>query len=590
MSQTLYRKYRPQTWFDIAGQAHIKDTLAFEVASGQLAHAYLLAGPRGVGKTTTARIFAKAVNCTNRKKDSGEPCNKCESCLAVTEGGSLDIIEIDAASHTGVDSVRENIVENSRFAPSRLKNKVFIIDEVHMLSTSAFNALLKTLEEPPPNVMFMLATTELHKIPATVISRCQRFDFRKISVMDVVERLKMIAASEKIKVDDSVLAEIARLSEGCLRDAESLFGKLLAVTDGKKITDKEVASVLPRSDWEAAANFVDSLVAGETATALTIIGECLDSGADVEQFAGEVTELLRKAMLVKLSGSTDAFKIDLDESRLERIAGWAKSADLAFLVRALETMLVKRRELKGSHPVQLPLELAAVLICEQPSMNTPPPKPVTAGEVTKKNVILSEASGPRDSKNDEDSPPPPTSPPTSSSSTTNNHSEPEENKEAAQQAASADSNVVIASAAPQSRDSKQTAQPEDPVTTIEEVKKVWQDLVSKVSGVSQSLVMLLNSVKPTEVVGRKVRIGASFAFYKDKINDDKTRAALEEALSNVLGKQVLVEGVTLEKSEQMVHNDVAERLVPEQEVADLTPEQADRVAKIAANFGGEVLS
>ncbi|MFH1046879.1 MAG: DNA polymerase III subunit gamma/tau [Patescibacteria group bacterium] len=590
MSSTLYRKYRPQTWSDIAGQAHVKDTLAFEVASGQLAHAYLLAGPRGVGKTTTARIFAKAVNCLNRQPGSGEPCNECESCRAVTEGGSLDIIEIDAASHTGVDAVRENIVENARFSPARLKNKVFIIDEVHMLSTSAFNALLKTLEEPPPNVLFMLATTELHKIPATVISRCQRFDFRKISVVDVIERLKKIAVSEKVKVDESVLAEIARLSEGGLRDAEGLFGKLLAVTDGKKkITDKDAALVLPRSDWETAAKFVDALVAGETDKALAAVGECLENGADMEQFAGEIIELLRKGMLVKLAGNTTAFKTELDESRLARVAGWAKAADLAFLVRALEIMLAKRRELKGSHPLQLPLELAAVLIIEQPNVSAvgrsiegnamvrsgfAKPQEVAraphqidvqtsvAVNLTQQSVVENHA----DKKTDTSSRQP---------ERREQSAEPQSEKSAQVESTTLSSDV-------------------EPVTNIEELKQIWGNLISKVSEVSPSLTLLLGAVTPVGVCGHKISIGSSFSYYKEKLNEDKTRLVLEEALSGTLGKKVLVEGVTLEKNEQVMHNNVAEvqfaNSPMKSSLTTVSVEPADNIAKLAATFEGQIIT
>jgi len=630
MSSTLYRKYRPQCWSDLAGQDHVKDTLAQQVATEQTAHAYLLAGPRGVGKTTTARIFAKAVNCVDRKKGSGEPCNKCESCLAVTEGGSLDIIEIDAASHTGVDSVRENIVENARFSPARLKNKVFIIDEVHMLSTSAFNALLKTLEEPPPNVVFLLATTELHKIPATVVSRCQRFDLRKIPVAAVIERLKGIAASEKIKVEDGVLADIARLSEGCLRDAEGLLGKLLAVAEGGKVTEDDVLMVLPRSDWESAAKFVDALVAGETAAALMTVGECLDSGADVEQFADEVTELLRKAMLVKLAGSTAVFKSELDESRLERVAGWAKSADLKFLVRALEIMLEKRRELKGSHPVQLPLELAAVLICNQsvaaelvsrgseatlrdasaPSeKRTAPAKKDTAAEIVpaQKDVAAGLAPARAEVKNNDDHPTPSATPnqpeptPEPEKEKTNVAAAVVEDVGEAVNEAAASPVIPVKAACPQEPqgvgdEGIQKSQPEEsepneePVTTIEEVKKVWKDFMTKASEASHSLSLLLGAVTPVEVVGQKVRIGSGFPFYKDKLNDDKTRMVLENALSGVLGRKILIEGVTIEKTESIVHNDVAVTEMSSPEPAPATAEPADGATKIAATFGGEIVS
>ncbi|MBU0624921.1 DNA polymerase III subunit gamma/tau [Patescibacteria group bacterium] len=570
MSATLYRKYRPQSWSDIAGQDHVKNTLAYEVLSGQIAHAYLLAGPRGVGKTTTARIFAKAVNCLERPADSGEPCNQCTNCLAVTEGGSLDIIEMDAASHTGVDAVRENIIENARFAPVHLKYKVFIIDEVHMLSTSAFNALLKTLEEPPPNVLFLLATTELQKLPATVISRCQRFDLRKISVNAVIKRLQSISTLEEVSVSERVLAEIARHSEGCLRDAEGLLGKLLAVADNQQISDELALAILPRSDWESSAKFVDALLAGATATALATIGEALDAGADIEQLTDEATEILRQTMLVKLAGGkTDAFKVDLDESRLVRIAGWAKVAELPFLIRALEVLLEKRRELKASHPAQLPLELAAVIICQ---IGTAGQGDNHSGDMdrrtqeAKDNFLpvqnIKSATVTDDSKLD---------------SVAEKESEPLEvtaNEQSSEPSTEEEENTAAAA-------------------TIEEVRSVWLDCVRKVSKVSQSLSFLLGAVKPVEVIGRKVRLGSGFRFYKDKLNDVRTRTVLEEALSGALGRKIIVEGVSLEKNDAVEHNDVAATEFVTESVRSglqlVTAESITDADKIAATFGGKIV-
>src|SRR3989339_626328 len=222
MSQALYRTYRPQTFADLTGQEHVKRTLQNQLKIGRVAHAYLFTGTRGVGKTTAARLLAKAVNCqgiTEGKDSLPEPCNVCSSCQEITGGSSLDVYEIDAASNTGVDHVREHIIESVRFSPNKAKMKVFIIDEVHMLSTSAFNALLKTLEEPPAHALFILATTEIHKVPATILSRCQRFDFKKISKEAMVTRLASIVKQEKRNVDEDVLLGIAKHSGGSERDA-----------------------------------------------------------------------------------------------------------------------------------------------------------------------------------------------------------------------------------------------------------------------------------------------------------------------------------------------------------------------------------
>jgi len=220
---TLYRDYRPQNFSEVLGQNHIKITLQNEIAAGKLAQAFLFCGPRAVGKTTLARVLAKTVNCQDRPKGDPEPCNHCASCQAITQGKNLDVVEIDAASNTGVDNVRENIINFSRLAPASSNYKVFIIDEVHMLSISAFNALLKIIEEPPRYVIFILCTTEIQKVPATIISRCERFDFKRISVADIVKKLTLIANRENIQIDPEVLEAVARRSGGHLRDAESLL-------------------------------------------------------------------------------------------------------------------------------------------------------------------------------------------------------------------------------------------------------------------------------------------------------------------------------------------------------------------------------
>src|SRR5689334_19726739 len=232
MTQALYRKWRPQLWDEVVSQEHIVQTLKNAVASGRVAHAYLFSGPRGTGKTTAARLLAKAVNCL--AKDAGKrPCNECDHCLAVNENRFMDLIEIDAASNTSVEDVRD-LRDKINFAPSQGAYKVYIIDEVHMLSTAAFNALLKTLEEPPPHAIFVLATTEIHKIPATVLSRCQRHEFRRVPVDEIVANLKKIVRAEKIQADEEALTLIARQSAGGMRDAQSLLDQLSST--GDKIT------------------------------------------------------------------------------------------------------------------------------------------------------------------------------------------------------------------------------------------------------------------------------------------------------------------------------------------------------------------
>ncbi|EKE18522.1 MAG: hypothetical protein ACD_9C00308G0001, partial [uncultured bacterium] len=240
MATALYRKYRPLTFSDVIGQGHIVQTLSNAILNNRVGHAYLFTGPRGTGKTTMARIFARAVNCQNPK--GADPCLECDVCKNITQGMSLDIFEIDAASNTGVDNIRE-LRENVKFPPSQAKFKVYIIDEVHMLSTGAFNALLKTLEEPPAHVIFILATTEIHKVPETIISRCQRYDFTRLSLEHIIEKLSTIAKNENVSIEKNALEMIAIASEGGMRDAESLLSQVMALED-KKITAKEVEEIL----------------------------------------------------------------------------------------------------------------------------------------------------------------------------------------------------------------------------------------------------------------------------------------------------------------------------------------------------------
>ena len=301
MSLAIYRKYRPQKWSDLTGQNHIKVTLQNEIEAEKIAHAYLFTGPRGIGKTTTARLFAKALNCQERKQGQSEPCNKCDSCLELVEGNDLDILEIDAASHTGVDNVRENIIANARFTPVKRKYKVFIIDEVHMLSISAFNALLKILEEPPEYTIFILATTEVHKVPATIISRCQRFDFKKINAEDLIKRLTLICQQEGVKVSKKVLTNIARVSEGCLRDAESLLGQVLSLGE-KEVSEEEASLIIPASNYNLVVELIDYLRYKNAEQSISLINKLVTDGVDLMQFTDELIEFLRKMILSKISG------------------------------------------------------------------------------------------------------------------------------------------------------------------------------------------------------------------------------------------------------------------------------------------------
>ena len=362
---TLYRKYRPQQFHDLVGQDHIAQTLRNEVQHDQLSHAYLFSGPRGVGKTTTARLLAKVVNCLHPKQ--GEPDNTCASCLAITQSKTLDIIEIDAASYTGVDNIRE-VIEHSRFTPSQLKYKVFIIDEVHMLSGAAFNALLKTLEEPPSHVIFIMATTELHKVPETILSRCQRFDFHRLSDADLGTRLRSIAKAEKHAIDDGVLDSIIRIADGSSRDAESILGQLFALSD-KRITQAEADVVLPRSNMAAVADLILAILQNNQAQALATIAKQLNDGVDLETFRVDCIRLLRDCLLYTLVQPSS--RPNLPATLHDPLAKTSAQT----LVRALEAFLNAAQYVSVSPLPQLPLELAVLQSTFTSLVPATPPAP-----------------------------------------------------------------------------------------------------------------------------------------------------------------------------------------------------------------------
>ncbi|HUQ17963.1 MAG TPA: DNA polymerase III subunit gamma/tau, partial [Candidatus Saccharimonadales bacterium] len=294
----LYRRYRPQTFSEIVGQDHVTRTLRNAIAGGQVAHAYLLAGARGIGKTSIARIIAKAVNCPKAK--DGDPCDRCESCVAIRDGRFLDLFEIDAASNRGIDDMRE-LREKVRFAPSMGQYKVYVIDEAHQLTPEAFNSLLKTLEEPPPHAIFVLATTESQKIPATIVSRTQRFDLRRITHAAMVEQLAAIAKAEKVKVEPAALEAISRHAQGSLRDAESIFDQVETFAGGA-VTLADVDALLGSSDWEETAALFDALITNDSAAAIILVRGLVDDGRDLRLFVKRAIDHVRALVLVRAAG------------------------------------------------------------------------------------------------------------------------------------------------------------------------------------------------------------------------------------------------------------------------------------------------
>ncbi len=302
--QALYRKFRPQTFDSVIGQEHIVKTLKNQITGGRVSHAYLFCGTRGTGKTSTAKIFAKAINCLN--PHDGEPCNECELCRAANEGRSVNIIEIDAASNNGVDNIRE-IREDVKYPPAEGEYKVYIIDEVHMLSPGAYNALLKTLEEPPKHVIFILATTDPQKIPPTILSRCQRFDFKRIGAEDIAQTLKEYAAKESIQADDDALHLVARLADGSMRDSLSLLDQCAAFYYGEKLTRDKVLEIVGSVDDSVFFEMTDKIAEGDAGALMNIVNSIISDGRDAGQFASDYLVHLRNLMIT--ASVNDAGKI-----------------------------------------------------------------------------------------------------------------------------------------------------------------------------------------------------------------------------------------------------------------------------------------
>jgi DNA polymerase-3 subunit gamma/tau len=484
-SQALYRKWRSQTFDEIIGQQHVTQTLTNAIKLNRVAHAYLFAGPRGTGKTSTARLLAKAVNCL-AETVSERPCNRCDICTAVNTGRLMDLIEIDAASNTGVDDIRD-LRDKVGFRPAQVKIKFYIIDEVHMLSNSAFNALLKTLEEPPEHVIFVLATTEPEKIPATITSRCQRFDFKRIKLDDIVDRLEVIVKQEGFEAERPALAFIARQAGGSMRDAISLLDQMIAY-GGEQINLELVHTVLGVVASQSVIELVDALIAQNIGAGLDIINRVVGDGVDPRQFAREIVEYLRAVMLVKLGNG--ASMLNLPEETLAAIKKQAAEADAVALVRATFRFNTAQVDIKSGLLAipQLPLELAFVESATPAVASLP-----SAVSVEIASPVATSAHSPAKAK---PSPPLPAA-------------------NVVQQAASSGS------------------------ITVDDIRRCFEQVIQTIEPKSKPMAEALKAARLYRVNGNEITF-ITFDLMKKRFEKPQPRAAIDESFSNVLGQPVSV--------------------------------------------------
>jgi DNA polymerase-3 subunit gamma/tau len=354
----LYREWRPGTFDEVVGQDHVVRILKNQIKTERISHAYLFCGPRGTGKTSTAKIFAKAINCTDPRE--GNPCGHCQVCNVIDSENNMDVIEIDAASHTGVENIRE-IRDKVKYPPSAGRYRVYIIDEVHMLSTSAFNAFLKTLEEPPEHIVFILATTEPHRLPSTILSRCQRHDFRRISLGVIMDRLRTIANSVGVEVDDQALETISRWSEGGMRDSISLLDQCMSFS-GSSVTESDVLAILGTAGREFLFDVVDNIMMGNISALLIQVDNLMEEGRDIAAFLKDLIYHLRNLLITKICDDPTGL-LDVSQSTLEQYRQQSSRMDQSRLIRSIEILSELDADIRWSTKPRIMLEMAMVKIC-----------------------------------------------------------------------------------------------------------------------------------------------------------------------------------------------------------------------------------
>lgn len=530
---TFFRKYRPQTFASLVGQEAIVQTLTNELRYDSCAQAYLLYGPRGTGKTTTARLLAKAMNCQKRQTGTAEPCDTCVSCQEITRGRNVDVIEIDAASQTGVDNVRENIIENAQFKPTVSKYKIFIIDEVHMLSTSAFNALLKTLEEPPSHVVFILATTELHKLPATIVSRCQRFIFKRIPHDLMFERLTKICNEENLNAEPEILERIIAKSDGCLRDAESLLGQVATLAQAGTITTAAVDLVLPASPLSNILLLLEALSAREAAQSLKVIEATIFEGISADYFLTELIELTRTLLSMVISKKDELPQADNSPEQKNRILALARNFTVPDLIRLLDLCLRRRQDAKFSPSPHLPLELIAVEFCcsDSPVLSAPTTSQPKETNLQKHSIPQTQSTAPVSSTVNE------------GKSLFSSHTPPV------------------------------TLQREASPLPLEQLQTLWKTMVEKIGHLSHSLTFILNTATLNSVSGLSLTLRVPYDFHRDKLLETKNKKLIERVIAEISGHAFLLSCETAPATS-----------------TNPAPDTPASLQSLAAAFGGEIVS
>ncbi len=561
MTQALYRKWRPIHFEQIIGQDHVTHTLKNSVTADRVGHAYLFCGPRGTGKTTSARLLAKAVNCL--QEDAGKrPCNECIVCKAVNAGRFLDLIEIDAASNTGVDDIRD-LRDKINFAPNQGRFKVYIIDEVHMLSTAAFNALLKTLEEPPAHAMFVLATTEEHKVPLTIKSRCQQFNFRLLSTIEIKRRLAWLAEQEDLTLEPGVLDMIALHAAGSARDGESLLDQLV-IAPGDSITVERTQMVLGTAANTSVVDLTDAWLDGNGAVGLQIIHSALASGADVRQFCRQMVVHLRQLLLLQAAGADVAFEIPTEQK--EPMLAQANRAPRQGLIDAIKAFQDAALTQTGSWQPQLPLELAFIELLPDESVLVPKMREerVTAVAPTPPPAMVKESVPPPLIKQKDI---PPVKP------------EPEPQKDIGQVTTSTGSVPASTGSVPASTDPVPASTDPVPALTgsvptpmpaatqsisLKSIQQQWPTMIKRVGQQFKNLPPLLAMCKPLAVENGTIVLGFDYPIFKDKFDKmPEASRAISETYTNILNTHCNVRCVVTSEYTVPIEKDAFEALAQE---------------------------